>query len=124
MLSDAEQKSAAKIADAEERSAAVLSEAELASNRLRDESGGWAERARAEAEELLTAAHETRSSLLAELTSMRAALDGAEARLEAVPMAGEPAGATAVDVSLSELDAEAEDPTTSLNGDTPQLDRE
>jgi hypothetical protein len=71
----------------------MLSDAEQTSNRLRDESGGWAERARAEAGELLTTAHETRATLLAELTSIRAAIEGAHARLEAAPVtvAGEPA---------------------------------
>jgi DivIVA domain-containing protein len=124
MVSDAQQRSAALVAEAEERVTAMLGDAEQTSNRLRDESGGWAERARAEAEELLTMAHESRATLLAELTSMRAALEGAEARLEAVPVSGEPARATAVAAAVSDLDAEAEEPRTSSNGDTPQLDRE
>jgi DivIVA domain-containing protein len=125
MLSQAEQRSASLVSEAEERSAAMLRDAELASNRLRDESGGWAERARAEAEELLTAAREARSSLLAELTSMRAVLEGAHARLGSVP--GTVTGETAVNdpsAELGDLAAEVEQPLAFPNGDTPQLDRE
>jgi DivIVA domain-containing protein len=124
MLSDAEQRSAAMVAEADERSRAMLSDAELTSNRLRDESGGWAERARAEADELLSTAHETRATLLAELTSIRSAVEGAHAKLEAVhvTVSGEPV----VDdpsATLSDLTTEVEQRLTSPNGDTPQLDR-
>jgi DivIVA domain-containing protein len=124
MLSEAEQRSAAKLTDAEERSTAILSDAELASSRLRDESEGWAKRARAEAEELWVAAHKTRDSLLAELTSARAALEGAQARLEAVIVAGEPAEGTAGTAPLRDLDAQVEGPPTSSNGGPRKLDRE
>ena len=125
-LSDAERRSAAMVAEADERSRAMLSEAELTSNRLRDESGGWAERARAEAEDLLTTAHETRATLLGELKSIRAALEGAHARLEAVPVSvsREPADhdpSAAVSDLAAEIDQQL---ASSPNGDAPQLDRE